>query len=336
MPVGGVGSAGIDLASTTSAALERSGRRLIDVVTGSRAGATARVLRGDRAPADELRGELGPPGCAALLACGVLREEGEEGEEVSSPFRGHLVAGRIVFSDPDVPDDEQDPLYLDPLWEAELLTRLMLPHRGARALDVGCGCGVLSLALATGYEQVIGIDINPRALEMTRLNCTLNGVRNVDLAPSDMYGGINGRFDRIVFNSPTNEEGAEFWSLLETGEGILERFFSGLPDRLTLGGLAEVNLAMNDYPGSRFVDRLGRWLGLPESGVDALVLRSLRTDYGNGHKWQRGWLLATQGTGRIATVDWPYHEAAEDPAAPLARTVEHFLASAPAVAADGT
>jgi SAM-dependent methyltransferase len=315
------GQARVDPAAAAVDALERSGRRLVEVIDGGAGLATIGVLRGADLPVAQVRDELGAGAYAPLVAVGLFVEAGPA---LTSPFRGHRIGSHILFSDPDVEEDEQDPLYLDPLWEADLLVRLMLPRRGRRALDVGCGCGVLTLALAGDYDRVVAMDINPRALEMTRLNAALNGVSNVDYAVSDMYEQLTGSFDRIVFNSPTNEEGKQFRDLLEAGEGILERFFSGLPERLAPGGIAEVNLAMNDYPDSPFADRLRHWLALPGSHVDVTILVSQRAAPSPGHEWKRGWLVAGPGTGRIVELDWPYH--AEDADAALSGMVQRFLA----------
>ncbi len=41
---------------------------------------------------------------------------------------------------------------------------------GARVLDVGCGGGILSEALARAGAQVTGIDLAPRVLEVARLH----------------------------------------------------------------------------------------------------------------------------------------------------------------------
>jgi predicted nicotinamide N-methyase len=316
-----IGQARVHLGGGTADALERSGRRLAEVLDSGTAVATVGVLRGADMPAEQVRTELGEQAYAALVAAQLFVVAGPV---LSSPFRGHRIGPHILFSDPDVEEDEQDPLYLDPLWEAELLVRLMLPRRGRRALDVGCGCGVLTVALAGAYERVVAMDINPRAIEMSRLNAALNGVSNVDFVESDMYERLDGRFDRIVFNSPTNEEGEQFRDLLEAGEGILERFFTGLPAHLAPDGLAEVNLAMNDYPGSRFADRLRAWLALPESRLDATILVSQREVPSPGHEWKRGWLLVSPGTGRIAELDWPYH--VEDAGTALSDTVQRFHA----------
>ena len=49
--------------------------------------------------------------------------------------------------------------------------------RGARVLDVGCGGGILSEALARAGADVVGIDLAPRVLEVARLHLHESGQR---------------------------------------------------------------------------------------------------------------------------------------------------------------
>lgn len=55
------------------------------------------------------------------------------------------------------------------------LTRVLLP--GDRVLDYGCGSGILAVAAARlGAGRVIGVDIDPQALQAARDNALKNGV----------------------------------------------------------------------------------------------------------------------------------------------------------------
>ncbi|TLY51412.1 MAG: bifunctional 2-polyprenyl-6-hydroxyphenol methylase/3-demethylubiquinol 3-O-methyltransferase UbiG [Gammaproteobacteria bacterium] len=62
-----------------------------------------------------------------------------------------------------------DPLHdLNPVRLNYIAERMAL--KGARVLDVGCGGGILSEALATAGADVTGIDLAPRVLEVARLH----------------------------------------------------------------------------------------------------------------------------------------------------------------------
>lgn len=52
-----------------------------------------------------------------------------------------------------------------------------LPLAGKRALDLGCGSGILGIgALLLGCERVVGCDIDPKAPDAAMANAALNGI----------------------------------------------------------------------------------------------------------------------------------------------------------------
>ncbi|MFU3248578.1 methyltransferase [Pseudomonas paraeruginosa] len=73
-----------------------------------------------------------------------------------------------------------------------------------RAADIGCGAGpgAIRIALACPDAEVHGLDINPAALDLARVNAALAGVDNLTLARSDLLCQAPGRFDLIVANPP--------------------------------------------------------------------------------------------------------------------------------------
>ena len=56
----------------------------------------------------------------------------------------------------------------------------MASLRGKRALDVGCGGGILAEAMARRAQAVTGIDLAARPLGVARLHALEAGVANVD------------------------------------------------------------------------------------------------------------------------------------------------------------
>lgn len=76
---------------------------------------------------------------------------------------------------------------------------------GQRVLDIGCGCGVLSLAAALRGEgvHVHAVDSNARAVECTRIAAERNGLAHVvaDLNASGDYPA-KGSFDLVLANPP--------------------------------------------------------------------------------------------------------------------------------------
>jgi 16S rRNA (guanine1207-N2)-methyltransferase len=87
-------------------------------------------------------------------------------------------------------------------------TRLLLdvvppPPQAGRILDLGCGYGPLALAAAARAPRasIWAVDVNARALELTRGNATRAGLTNVTCAfPDDQ--NLPGQFDLIWSNPP--------------------------------------------------------------------------------------------------------------------------------------
>lgn len=70
-----------------------------------------------------------------------------------------------------------------------------------RALDFGTGTGILGIAAARlGAEQVLGNDIDPRAVETANENARINGVADRFRAADTPLTAIGERFDLIVAN----------------------------------------------------------------------------------------------------------------------------------------
>ncbi|MCX8194511.1 MAG: methyltransferase [Candidatus Micrarchaeota archaeon] len=73
-----------------------------------------------------------------------------------------------------------------------------------KILDMGTGSGIaaLSAAQASPKNEVVGVDINKKAVECARKNAVLNKIKNVRFFLSDLFSNISGRFDAILFNPP--------------------------------------------------------------------------------------------------------------------------------------
>ena len=82
----------------------------------------------------------------------------------------------------------------------QLMEKYMKP--GDKVLDVGCGSGILSIAAALlGRRDILAIDIDPGAVEVTRENVELNNVSEyVDTRYGDLTKGVSYRADIVVAN----------------------------------------------------------------------------------------------------------------------------------------
>lgn len=71
--------------------------------------------------------------------------------------------------------------------------------KGKRVLDLGCGTGILALAAAKlGAQEVMAVDIDPTAVELSRKNARLN--RQAINVIQGSLGEVSGRFHLIMAN----------------------------------------------------------------------------------------------------------------------------------------
>jgi methylase of polypeptide subunit release factors len=83
------------------------------------------------------------------------------------------------------------------------LVKLTVRRDVRRALDVCTGNGIQALLASRHAETVVATDINPRALEIAGLNCSLNGNSNVELRQGSYFEPAGSeRFDLITCNPP--------------------------------------------------------------------------------------------------------------------------------------
>ncbi|WP_424769145.1 class I SAM-dependent methyltransferase [Paenibacillus sp. sgz302251] len=96
----------------------------------------------------------------------------------------------------------------------------------AKVLDVGCGYGPIGLTAAklVSQGQVTMIDINERAVELSKENAILNGISNVTVLQSDVYEAVNAmQFNAIITNPPIRAGKTIVHQIFEEGYHLLEK-----------------------------------------------------------------------------------------------------------------
>jgi SAM-dependent methyltransferase len=109
---------------------------------------------------------------------------------------------------------EQQPVLdrmIEPFGDAALQAAAARP--GEKVLDVGCGCGTTTLALAQtvgNQGRVLGVDISRPMLEVARRAAAGRGARNVDFVEADASAAtlpvgqdlLHSRFGLMFFDAP--------------------------------------------------------------------------------------------------------------------------------------
>lgn len=146
-----------------------------------------------------------------------------------------------------------------------------------RVLDIGTGSGIVGIYLAKRGCAVVATDINPYALRLAYANARQNRVE-LETVRADVFEGISGTFDVIVFNPPylptaPSDVTADRWldaSVNGGADGLLfiRRFLRGLDDHLEKDGSAYLLASSLSGPAP-----------VPPHGLRARAVASARLEF---------------------------------------------------------
>ena len=82
----------------------------------------------------------------------------------------------------------------------QIIERFSKTSPKERFLDVGTGTGILAIAASRlGFKTVVGVDIDPLAIDAAKRNAELNSLQNVEILEGTI-AGVQGAFDMIAAN----------------------------------------------------------------------------------------------------------------------------------------
>lgn len=173
------------------------------------------------------------------------------------------------------------------------------PPKEGQVLDLCTGSGVQAIMAARRAKHVVGVDINPRAVNFARFNAALNGVATkTDFRCGDLYNplGEDDRFDLILANPPfipsSNSEADRllFQDAGPTGDQIFGPILNGLLMHLKPRGMAVIISLFVDTKRSRAKTTVRNWIG-PHVPVDLLLMEFYSIDPEEFASWGSTWRL---------------------------------------------
>ena len=129
-----------------------------------------------------------------------------------------------------------------------LLADNLMIEDGSEVLDIGAGCGILSVVAAKNASRVVATDLNPNAVECAEINVKLNDLASkIEVRHGDLFKPVkpDEKFDVIVFNPPylpISEEEAQqgwlekAWTGGPTGGEVIYKFLKEAPKHLKRRG----------------------------------------------------------------------------------------------------
>ena len=111
-----------------------------------------------------------------------------------------------------------------------LLNVLVKENLKGRILDLGCGYGLIGIVLKKEFDDinVDMVDVNLRAIELSKVNCELNKTNN-NVFESDGFNNIVNKYNAIITNPP-----------IRAGKEVIYDFFEKSFDYIATNGILYV------------------------------------------------------------------------------------------------
>ncbi len=132
----------------------------------------------------------------------------------------------------------------EPAEDSFALAKHVSKFAKGNVLDMGTGSGLQAIVASNEGTSVLGVDVNPLAVENARFNSELNG-SGCEFSESDLFTELESKFDLIIFNPPYLPTGADeavpghinkAWDGGSDGREVIDRFLADAPDFLSPTG----------------------------------------------------------------------------------------------------
>jgi methylase of polypeptide subunit release factors len=198
-----------------------------------------------------------------------------EGPLVRALVRLTPYSGLVIASDTHQPGELREDSVLGLTSSARTLAAMTVRDRVGSALDVGTGCGVQALLAARHAKSVVAVDLNPRAVWLTRVNCELNNISNIECRQGDLFDPVRDEvFDVVVTNPPFVISPARDYLFRDNAredDGLSRAAVEGAAAVLAEGGYAHVMCNWVLRPDEPWSAPVESWI--EGSGCDVLILR---------------------------------------------------------------
>ena len=119
-----------------------------------------------------------------------------------------------------------------------LINNFIKEPKTGKVLDLGCGYGVIGIILSQNKNLFVDmVDVNLRAINLTKENLKLNKIDNAKSFESDIYSNIKQKYNYIITNPPIRtgketirkflfegknhlEENGELWFVMRKDHGV--------------------------------------------------------------------------------------------------------------------
>lgn len=174
----------------------------------------------------------------------------------------------------------------------KLEQRSNLFQENMEILDMGCGCGVLSLLaakiFADHHVRVTATDILPEAIATTKINVQRFANSTIKTTDSgDLFQPVGGhRYDIIIFNAPwvvSQPKSRADIALCDADQDTIRRFLNECPQHLEQNG--RVVLSYSDHSGPEALENLENMIAGAGLEIEDILKRRVQTR-SQQRKWE--------------------------------------------------